>query len=227
MEELKNENIVEQSTAEGESVAEEPVIEQRPSTKYGRTAYQQQLQAEQEEQAKQNGYTDWETYQQSQNSYQQQYTPYEEAKPQVKNWVAYVAMVLVALSTVITFAINVLLSRAYSMGETLDEVVDATLALSQEPNVLILSSISDLLFWATVAFLIFDIIQIQKTGKKIGGAIAFAILLRPAYFIWRAHLLGQKKIMPVIYAVVVYLISFAQYGVLLSSSMDMVMRIMY
>ena len=37
MEELRNENN------EEPMIAEEPLVEQRPSTKYGRTAYQQQL----------------------------------------------------------------------------------------------------------------------------------------------------------------------------------------
>ena len=223
MEELKNENVVEQPAVE------EPVVEQRPSTKYGRTAYQQQMQEEQaaqsqaeptKEQPQQNN------YQYNQPQYQQ-YTPYQEVLPEAKNWPAYVAMVLVVISTALSFAVNVFLSQAYSMGNSLEEVIDVTLALSEQPTVLVLSTISDVVFIATVAFLVFDIMQLHKAGKKIGGAIAFAILLRPVYFIWRAHLLGQKKAMPIVYAVLVYMISFAQYYVLLSAAMEMVMRTMY
>ena len=247
MEELKNENVTEQP------VAEETVVEQRPSTKYGRTAYQQQLQEEQvaqnqtqpaDNQPQQNNYQYWEgpqnpyqqngnpqsnerPYQQYQNQQQyQQYTPYQEVLPEVKNWPAYVAMVLVVISTAISFAVNIFLSQAYSMGNSLEEVIDATLALSEHPTALVLSTISDVVFVATVAFLVFDIMQLHRAGKKIGGAIAFAILLRPVYFIWRAHLLGQKKAMPIIYAVLVYMITFAQYFVLLSASTEMVMRTM-
>ena len=127
----------------------------------------------------------------------------------------------------LSFAVNVFLSQAYSMGNTLEEVVDATIALSEEPTIMVLASISDLIFIVTVALLAIDIIQLRKAGKKTGGAIAFAILLRPAYFIWRAHLLGEKKVFPILYAVIVYMISIAQYYVLLSASMDMVMRTMY
>ena len=242
MEELKNENITEQPAVE------EPVVEQRPSTKYGRTAYQQQMQEEQaaqsqaelvQEHPQQNNYQYWEgpqnPYQQngnpqmSERTYQQyqQYTPYQEVLPEAKNWPAYVAMVLVVISTALSFAVNVFLSQAYSMGNSLEEVIDVTLALSEQPTVLVLSTISDVVFIATVAFLVFDIMQLHKAGKKIGGAIAFAILLRPVYFIWRAHLLGQKKAMPIVYAVLVYMISFAQYYVLLSAAMEMVMRTMY
>ena len=230
MDELKNENVTEQP------VVEEPVVEQRPSTKYGRTAYQQQAQEEQPQQndSQQGGERPYQQYQQSnqyQNSYNQPqynaYTAYEEPKPEVKNWPAYVLMVLVALSVIVGFVMNAIISQAYGMGNSLEEVLDATIALSQQPNVLVLSTITDILFWITVALLVFDIIQLHKAGKKIGGAIAFAILLRPAYFIWRAHLLGQKKALPIVYTVIVYLVSFAQYFVLLSASMEMVMRTMY
>jgi len=210
MEELKNENVTEQPAAD--------VVEQRPSTKYGRTAYQQQMQ---EEQATQN-----QTQPVDNQPQYQQYTPYQEVLPEVKNWPAYVLMALVVISTAISFAVNTFLSQAYSMGNTLEEVIDATLALSEHPTVLVLSTISDLIFWATVAFVVIDIMQLHKAGKKIGGAIAFAIFLRPAYFIWRAHLLGQKKVVSIVYAVVVYMITFAQYFVLLSASTEMVMRTM-
>jgi len=231
MDELKNENVTEQS------VTEEPVIEQRPSTKYGRTAYQQQLQEEQRQAAQENPQSN--EYQQSEERGYQQYqntsnqpqynaySIYEEPKPVVKDIYTHLTMVLVVLSTVVTFIINVIMSEAYGMGNTLQEVVDATIALAQEPQVLLLSTVSDVLFWLTVVFLALDIMQLSRAGKKIGGAIAFAILFRPAYFIWRAHLLGNKKTLPIIYAVLVYMISFAQYYVLLSASMEMVMRTMY
>ena len=209
MEELKNENVAEQP------VAEESVVEQRPSTKYGRTAYQQQLQ---EEQAAQGQSDPVQQY--------QQYTPYQEVLPEVKSWPAYVLMALVAIATVVNFVTNVFLSQAYTMGNNLEEVIDATLALSEHPTVLALSTLNDVIFIARVACLVIDIMQLHKAGKKIGGAIAFAILLRPAYFIWRAHLLGQKKALPIIYAIVVYLVTIAQFGVLMSASMEMVMRTM-
>lgn len=244
MDELKNENVTEQP------VAEEPVVEQRPSTKYGRTAYQQQMQEEQaaQGQPQQNQYQYWEgpqnpyqqnanqqsnerPYQQYQAQYEQPqynaYSVYEEVKPAVKNLYAYILMGLVAATNVVNLIYNTIASRAYSMGETIEEIVDATLVIAQEPTMVVLTTISDFLFWGTVAFFVLDIIQLHRAGKKIGGAIAFAILLRPAYFIWRAHLLGQKKLVPIIYTIVVYLISFAQFGVLMSASVDMVMRTMY
>lgn len=226
MEDLKNENEM------GQTVVEEPVIEQRPSTKYGRTAYQQQMQEELVAQGKLN---EGDSYQQSnwqeQNSYSQQaysaYTPYESEKPEVKKIFARVLMVVILLTQVVGIVVNTIASRAYSMGDTVEEIIDATLMIAQEPPMVILSVITDVLFWMTVAFMILDIVQLRNVGKKITGAILFAIFLRPAYFIWRAHLLGEKKLIPIIYAVVTYIISIVQYAVVLYASMDMVMRTMY
>lgn len=226
MEDLKNENGMEQTEAE------EPVIEQRPSTKYGRTAYQQQMQEELAAQEKRN---DGESYQQNnwqeQNSYSQQiysaYTPYENVKPEVKKIFARVLMVVILLTQVLGIVFNTIASRVYSMGDTVEEIIDALMLITQEPSMVVLSVIGDVLFWMTVAFMILDIIQLRNAGKKITGAILFAIFLRPAYFIWRAHLLGEKKVIPIIYAVVTYIISIAQYVVILYASMEMVMRTMY
>jgi len=226
MEELKNENEM------GQTVAEEPVIEQRPSTKYGRTAYQQQMQ---EELAAQGELNAGNTYQQSnwqeQSSYSQQaysaYTPYEREKPVVKKIFARVLMVVILLTQVLGIVFNTIASRAYSMGDTLKEIMDALMLIAQEPPMVVLSMISDVLFWVTVAFMILDIVQLRNAGKKITGAILFAIFLRPAYFIWRAHLLGEKKVIPIIYAVVSYIISIVQYAVVFFASMDMLMRTIY
>lgn len=214
MEELKNENVTEQPGAE------EHTPEQRPSTKYGRTAYQQQMQEEQ-------GEMEQKPYQWNTERPYDTYAPYEEPKTEVKQAVGYILMVLVAVSSVVGLVYNSLLSRVYSMGDTLEEIVDVTITVSQEPVMVLLSTITDILFWAIVVCIIIDIIQLRKAGKNITGAILFAIFLRPAYFIWRAHLLAQKKLVPIIYAIAVYLIFIAQIGVILAASTEMVMRTMF
>lgn len=219
MDELKKENVA------GQSGMEEHTQEQRPSTKYGRTAYQQQMQeASQSDMPLQQG-----NMEQKQNDWQpyQTYTPYEEVKPQIKQTIAYILMALVAVSGIVDFIYNALLSRVYSMGDTMEEIIDATFSFSQEPVMLVLSTVKDILLWAIIVCLVLDIIKLRKAGKKITGAILFAIFLRPAYFIWRAHLLGQKKVLPIIYAVVVYILKAAEWGVIVAASMEMVMRTMF
>lgn len=215
MDELKKDNMQEQTEA---------VTEQRPSTKYGRTAYQQAQEASQSDTPLQR-----ENMEQKQNDWQpyQAYTTYEEVKPQIKQTIAYILMALVAVSGIVDFIYNALLSRVYSMGDTMEEIIDATLSFSQEPVMLALSTIKDIFFWAIIVCLVLDIVKLRKAGKKITGAILFAIFLRPAYFIWRAHLLGQKKLLPIIYAVAVYILKFAEWGVIVAASMEMVMRTMF
>lgn len=237
MEELKNENLEEQSVAKEmiieEPVKEEPVIEQRPSMKYGRTAYQQQLKEEQEVQkmafqeasggANQEQAEPYQSYQQN----QREYTPYEEPKPPLRKTYAIVLMALIAVSGIIAFISNVMAAEAYAMGDTLEEVIDAILVIASQPVYQILTTISDTVFFAMVGFFILDISQMKKAGKKTTGAILFAIFLRPAYFIWRAHLLGEKKTVPVIYATVIYLISAIEIYAVMRGALEMVMRTMY
>lgn len=211
---------------------EEVVTEQRPSTKYGRTAYQQQQQEElgnaaqeadvKEPEVEQNPY---QTNPYQQNPYQE-YTVYEEPKKEVKNIFANVLMILVALSSVINLVATIMVSEAYHLGESLEEVIDATLAISGQPLYTVLSTLGDFILIATIVLLVLDIIQIAKSGRKYTGAILFAIFLRPAYFIWRAHLLGQKKVVPIIYAVCVYLLGAIGVGVTMMAACEMVLRTM-
>ena len=177
MDELKNENVTEQA------VAEDAVVEQRPSTKYGRTAYQQQMQEEQAAQSQAEQSQAEPVQEQAQQNSQPQYnayTAYEEPKPEVKNTLAYVLMVLVALSVIVGFVVNVIVSQAYGMGNSLEEVIDATIALSQQPNVLILSTITDILFWITAALLVCDIIQLHteqpEQRSRISGTTGLQYL---------------------------------------------------
>lgn len=199
---------------------EETITEQRPSTKYGRTAYQQQMKE-----------SDMPGQNMEQNPYQQnpyqQYTPYEEPKKAVKNVFAYILMVLVAISGIINFVATNMVAEAYRIGDSVEGVISATLAIAEKPLYSVLSTLGDFVFVATIVLLVLDIIQISKAGYKITGAILFAIFLRPAYFIWRAHLLGKKKTIPIIYTVCVYLLSAAGLFVTMVAASEMVLRTMY
>lgn len=223
MEEFKNDNLSKKT--------EEPIIEQRPSTKYGRTAYQQQLQ---QEQANNDADAEWRRqYAQSQYN-QTQYNPsqyqtyasYSEAKPEIKKVFSNAAMILVAICQIVSCIANIMASEAYTMGNTMEEVMDAIIEISARPVYAVLITINDIAFWAMVAVLVLDIMQLRKAGKKTRGAIAFAIFLRPAYFIWRARLLGEKKAVPILYAIAMYAISIVQYVILFQGAMELVMRTM-
>ena len=218
----------------------EEVVEQRPSTKYGRTAYQEQLRKEQEEAGnvngqnpsqnpyernpyeqnpyQQNGYQqNWNTAGQNsytQNPYQadpnQAYTPYQEPKVEVKNTFAYVLMALVAATAIVNCIVSVMTMGVIAELQTI-EVMEIVEVLTTSTQFTVLSYVTDLIFWITVVFFVLDIMALYKAGKKITGAILFEIFLRPAYFIWRAHLLGQKKTASVIYTICYYGFCIAEY----------------
>ena len=235
MEELEKENLETQSVEE--SVKEEPIAEQRPSTKYGRTAYQQQLKEEQEaaqkiaQEAQVNAYWEheqaYQDYQQNVWANQNTSGSYVEKEPAVKKKYAIILMILIAISTIIAFATNIMAAEAYEMGNTLEEVMDAILVIASQSEYGILITISDTIFFVMIAFFILDILQIKKAGKKTKGAILFAIFLRPAYFVWRAHLLGEKKTIPIIYMLSLYGITFTELYIVMQGVMEMVMRMMY
>ena len=55
-----------------------------------------------------------------------------------------------------------------------------------------------------IVFAVLDIVQINRHNYPIVGLVLFAILLRPAYYIWRCHLLKRKMMPAIIYTVVYY-----------------------
>ena len=184
----------------------EESFEQRPSTKYGRTAYQEQLRREQQENgtlsAKQEQFAGQSAYEQLYTK-QQSYASYQEQKAEVKNLYAYILMGLVVASAIVNYVVSMMTMEAFGQAQSIDiNVVLDILVASTEFT--ILSYVGDMIFWVSVVFFVLDIMAIQKSGKKIFGAILFAILLRPAYFIWRAHLLGRKKVVPILYTVCYY-----------------------
>ena len=198
------------------------VIEQRPSTKYGRTAYQEQLRQEQlrkEQEGSAQTYSNttdplqnnFEQNQVYQTLYtQQSYAPYQEQKAEVKNLYAYILMVLVAGSAIVNYVASMMTMEAFNQVQSID--INAVLdVLLKSSGFTILSYVGDMLFWVSVVFFVLDIMALHKAGKKIVGAILFALLLRPAYFIWRAHLLGQKKVVPVIYTTCYYAFCLIEY----------------
>lgn len=227
MEELKNE--MEENTVE-ENIVEEPVVEQRPSTKYGRTAYQQQLQEEQAAQGQQNPYQQYQQpeqnpYQQYQNPYNA-YTPYEEPKPVVKKVFAYILMVLVAVSGFISIIVSVQTVNAFFEVNSLD-TTEVFGVLMQSSAMSLLSTLSDIIFVATIVMIILDIVQIYKANYKITGLVLFAIFLRPAYFIWRAHILGEKKAAGIVYAVCYYGVTIVQFFWIIAASVDLAMQMTF
>lgn len=213
------------------------VIIQRPSSKYGRTAYQEQLRQEQllkEQEDTAQGYNndtissqnDFQQNHAYQTLYtqQQSYTSYQEPKTEVKNLFAYILMVLVACSAVVNYVASMMTIEAFNQVQSLD-LNEVIAALIDSTGFTMLSYIGDMFFWVSVVLFVLDIMALHKAGKKIMGAILFAILLRPAYFIWRAHLLGQKKVVPVIYTVCYYVFCLIEYITIFTMAFEFASKI--
>ena len=203
MEEIKNEQP-------------EEVVEQRPSTKYGRTAYQEELRREQANQPQIEVQPVW----------QEQFTSYEAPTVVIKNTRVYAIMVLVGITFIINCIVSMMTMDVFSQLATLD-VMDVMESLSRSPGYIILAYVGDAIFWITAVLIIWDIITLRKAGKKILGAILFGILLRPAYGIWRAHLLGQKKWPAVAYTVIYYGLCIVEYVFIFMKTWDLVTMLGY
>ncbi len=191
---------------------QEPVIEQRPSQKYGRTAYQQELKAQEEVP-------------------EQQWQPYTEATVQtgeVTNLFANILMVLVAISGIISATISIMVAQGYQYVESMnfDAMYEAIEKVAMTPTVQMISLVGDLVGYIAIAMVVVDILMLLKARYKITGAILFAIFFRPAYFIWRAHLLKQDKKGPIIFLVGYCLLFVVEMGFIMSQAMEMMYRFM-
>lgn len=91
---------------------------------------------------------------------------------------------------------------------------------------LIMSGVSSLLSIAFLVFIIVDIVMVHKQNYKITGLILFAIFLNPGYYIWRAHILGQKMIVPIIYTVAYALLMVSYWIYAFYAVFEMTWRIM-
>lgn len=216
----------------------EEVIEQRPSTKYGRTAYQEELRKAQEangsaayEQTASFGQGATGAYGQDMNNQSrpwenQAYTPYTETKREVKPVLARVLMVLMAVSAIINCIVSMMTIDLFAELQTIDPMVVIDV-LVESNEFALLSTIGDFIFWVTIVVFVFDIMALRRAEYKTVGAILFAIFLRPAYFIWRAHLLGEKKLAGIIYAACYYGFCMIEYVIIFKKAFDLVFILGY
>lgn len=149
--------------------------------------------------------------------------PAEKQKEPVSSVFAYILMALVAISVIIGI-FNYL--AVFDVMKKVPSFDYATIfrMLQNDPGYTGLALISQCVTIVTIIFLVLDIVKIYRANYKVTGLILFAIFLRPAYFIWRAYLLGKKKAFPIVFTVAAYGIPFIM---VFYFSYHMVMEIMY
>lgn len=116
----------------------------------------------------------------------------------VTNIFCYILLVLMPLRIILSFySTNIMIGSL-----TYDSIIDSSYINSMLGSTnMVLSALISLFSIAFLVFMIVDIVMVYRGNYKITGLILFAIFLNPGYYIWRAHILGQKKTVPIIYTV--------------------------
>lgn len=142
---------------------------------------------------------------------QQPYMGYGAPQPQygtVKDIFCYILLVIMPLRVLLSIIAT---KMSFGALDGYESVIDGSYMTSlMSGSYSALSAISNLLWVAYIVFIIIDIVMVHKANYKITGLILFAIFLNPGYYIWRAHVLGRKKTVPIIYTVlfsILYLVN--------------------
>lgn len=138
------------------------------------------------------------------------YLPNEPVKEPVANTFFYILIALTTVSVIASIVASTGLIRNIFSTTDFDSLVGQNYtalyssmlySFSHAPGYAAYSTLNSLLGFGILAVSIIDIIQIHKKGYPILGLILFAILFKPGYFIWRAHIVKQKKLIPILFTV--------------------------
>ena len=116
----------------------------------------------------------------------------------VKNFYNGILMILYPISFIISV---IMVQQTFKMMDFESLMTGNYLAITSTGWYSTLSGISSLLSLAMTLFFILDIAQIYKSRYNIVGLILFAILCKPGYFLWRAHILRRPKNGAIVYTI--------------------------
>lgn len=142
-----------------------------------------------------------------QNNYQNNYQNFYQNQPvhgKVSDIFCNVLLVVMPLAAFVSMlATNMVfkIMDGMSYDDFYSSYYSEVMRLAETPGYTMLSLLSNLLTILYIVFVVIDIVKIHKENYKITGLILFAIFLRPGYYIWRAHILGRDKKLPIIYTV--------------------------
>ena len=149
----------------------------------------------------------------------------------VSNIFYYIMMALFALSAIISiYAASNLITNTFSSMD-FDSVAGQDYmslysymmdSFSSIPGYSVYSTLSSLLGFAVLIFAIIDIVHVHRRGYPILGMILFTIFCKPGYFIWRAYVVKQKKLVPILYTVAYVLIYIIYFFWCLSFMMSLI-----
>ena len=159
----------------------------------------------------QNNYNNYNNYNQPQHS-------------PVTNIFNYILMIILPLNIIL----GMIMTGDMLSSMTYDSLMDGSYVYDMMGgSYAALSGISTLLSLAALIFFIVDIVMVHKGNYKITGLILFVIFLKPGYFIWRAHILGRKKVVPIIYTVAYVLLNIVYFIYVFFMAYSMVLNMTY
>ena len=149
------------------------------------------------------------------------FAPAEPVREPVTNVFYYILMGLTALTLLLTLLTAKDLITTMFSGVDYDTMAGQDFAsiysslmetyASNASGYTVYSLLNYLLGFAIIALSIVDIVLVYKKGYPIVGLILFTIFFKPGYFLWRAHVVKQKKTIPLLFTigyVVFYIIYF-------------------
>ncbi len=160
---------------------------------------------------------------QPQMPYQQ---PYRQPEKKVKNVFLYIYMGVV-MASIINAAVyaNSILD---SVGRMMKMVQGYQMEGPYFSGVSIFSIVLlMLLSISVIIFMVLDVVEVHGKGYPITGLILFGLFFSYGYFIWRAHVTGQKKTGPIIYTVVLAVVGIISMAVIMLGFMDYMRDVMY
>lgn len=148
--------------------------------------------------------------------------PWQQAAPvrePVTNIFYYILMGLTAVSTIVSivFAMKLLNDAIYSLDYNsfasgdFFTIYSAMMAdVTASASSVLYTLFTYMSKFAILALSITDIVLVHKKGYPIVGMILFTIFCKPGYFLWRAHTVKQKKLIPVLFTVF-YVLAYVVY----------------
>lgn len=144
------------------------------------------------------------------------------APARINNVFCYILLAVMPLHKIITMLTNYITFKSMDLNSIMAGDVSSTVS----PVISVLS-ILNYVFWILyIVFIILDIVQINKGGYKITGLVLFAIFLKQGYYAWRAHVLGEKMTVPVVYTVFFSILTVINYAYAFYLSFGMVSDMM-
>ena len=158
------------------------------------------------------------------NSYQ---GVYEQTKAPVSNTFAIVLMAIFGLRCLLTLVQSWMTVDFIQYASDIYELEAMLTSISVNyPEYTAISLVISLASIAFYSFAIADIYKINKAGYKVTGLILFTILFPIGYFIWRAHLLKQKKTGAIIFTVIAGIFMMVEFAVIFGTVFQVVLQSM-